>query len=121
MIVAGFGFRAEATQASLADALGRAGFVVVPEVFATLDSKAETLRPFAAQQRAALHLIHLRQAQSCQTLTSSTASRAATGLASVAEACALVAAGPGGRLLGPRVISSDKMATCAIAVGGNRR
>ena len=33
----------------------------------------------------------------------------------VAEPAALAAAGPGARLLGPRALSSDRMATCAIA------
>ena len=34
-----------------------------------------------------------------------------------AEAAALAAAGPGARLLGPRVVSADRMATCALAEG----
>ena len=38
-----------------------------------------------------------------------------TGLASVAEACALVVAGPGGRLYGPRVAQGG--VTCALAQG----
>lgn len=38
-----------------------------------------------------------------------------TGLASVAEACALTAAGPGGRLYGPRVAQGG--VTCALAQG----
>lgn len=46
-------------------------------------------------------------------LTESAASRAATGLGSVAEAAALAAAGPGARLLGPRVASGG--VTCALA------
>ena len=44
---------------------------------------------------------------------------AARGVPSVAEAAALVAAGPGGRLLGARI--ANPQATCAIASGGARR
>lgn len=46
-------------------------------------------------------------------LTRSAASLAATGFGSASEAAALAAAGPGGRLLGPRIASGA--ATCAIA------
>ena len=35
---------------------------------------------------------------------------------SVAEAAALAAAGPGARLLAPRMISADRMASCALAM-----
>jgi cobalt-precorrin 5A hydrolase len=42
---------------------------------------------------------------------------AARGVGSVAEAVALAAAGPGARIVVARVISSDRMATCAIAQG----
>lgn len=41
---------------------------------------------------------------------------AAKGVPSVAEAAALVAVGPGGNLLGPRI--ANPQATCAIAAGG---
>ena len=45
--------------------------------------------------------------------TPSAAAYAATGFASVAEACALAAAGPGGRLVLPRI--ATPFATCALA------
>ncbi len=45
--------------------------------------------------------------------TRSAASLRATGLASVAEACALAASGPGGRLILPRIAADG--ATCALA------
>ncbi|WP_208863943.1 cobalamin biosynthesis protein [Roseomonas gilardii] len=47
--------------------------------------------------------------------TRSGASLRATGLASVAEAAALALAGPGGRLVLPRIASAN--ATCALATG----
>ena len=48
-------------------------------------------------------------------VTTSPASLARFGTGSVAEASALVTAGEGARLIGKRVVSSDGMATCAIA------
>lgn len=49
-------------------------------------------------------------------LTHSDASLAATGFGSAAEAAALAAAGPGARLLGPRLAIGP--VTCAIATNG---
>jgi cobalt-precorrin 5A hydrolase len=48
-------------------------------------------------------------------MTQSARVRERFGTGSVAEASALAAAGPGARLLGPRVISGDGLATAAIA------
>ena len=50
-------------------------------------------------------------------ITQSEASFRRYGTGSVAEATALLAAGKGARLIAPRVVSSDGMATCAIAEG----
>jgi cobalt-precorrin 5A hydrolase len=52
---------------------------------------------------------------SARGLSQSTASLAATGIASVSEAAALAAAGEGSRLLGPRIARAN--VTCAIAQG----
>lgn len=52
------------------------------------------------------------QAAASRCLTSSKTSQIATGLPSLSEACAIVAAGPGGRLLGPRLTGYG--VTCAI-------
>jgi cobalt-precorrin 5A hydrolase len=51
------------------------------------------------------------------TVTQSGASHRARRTGSVAEAAALVAAGPGATLLGARAVSGDRMATCALAEG----
>ncbi|MEX0953928.1 MAG: cobalamin biosynthesis protein [Rhizobiaceae bacterium] len=53
------------------------------------------------------------------TITQSGASIAATGLASLSEAAALAAAGPGARLLGPRLAVGP--VTCALAVSEDRQ
>jgi cobalt-precorrin 5A hydrolase len=117
VIVAGFGFRASATPDSLADALVRAGGE--PGLLATAEDKARTpaFRDFA--QRLGLPVLGIDPtALAAQTtLTQSAASRAARATGSVAEAAALAAAGPGARLLGPRAVSGDGMATCALAEG----
>ncbi|GGX95703.1 hypothetical protein GCM10007160_24160 [Litchfieldella qijiaojingensis] len=49
------------------------------------------------------------------TITRSRHSLRARGTGSVAEAVALLAAGPGAELLGPRLISMDRLATVAAA------
>ncbi|MXQ09060.1 precorrin methylase [Alphaproteobacteria bacterium GH1-50] len=123
MIVAGFGFRAAADIASLKDAYGRARAAlpegVAPESIATVSDKAEmpVFRALAAEL--ALDPIGVDAARLAdqKTSTRSEASIAARGASSVAEAAALAAAGPGARLLGPRVVSGDGMATCALAEG----
>lgn len=49
-------------------------------------------------------------------LTTSQASIDATGLPSLSEAAAIIGAGPGGRLLGPRIVVDG--VTCALAATG---
>jgi cobalt-precorrin 5A hydrolase len=116
MIVAGFGFRAGATPASLRDALARAGGGR-PARLATLADKADHggFAAFAGELGRPVCRITPQAAAAQATLTESPAARAAHGTGSVAEACALAAAGPGAALLGPRATSGDRMATCALA------
>ncbi|WP_071796620.1 cobalamin biosynthesis protein [Natronohydrobacter thiooxidans] len=118
MIVAGFGFRGSARAESLASALARCRGAV-PDMLASADDKAQSpvFRAFAA--RLGLPVIAVTEdalvAQS--TLTQSAFSLRARGTGSVAEAAALAAAGPNARLIGPREISADGLATCALAEG----
>jgi len=119
MIVAGFGFRAGADAASFADALARAAGARRVDRFATLADKAAALRPFAASRDLPVVAVAPGAARSARVPSRSRASLAATGVASVAEAAALAAAGPGARLLGPRAISADRRATCALAIAGD--
>lgn len=113
MIVAGFGFSTRATLASLQGALTAAGGV--PEALATLAEKAPALAPLAEALNLPLIAV---TGPLPETRTQSPASLDARGAGSVAEACALAAAGPGAYLLGPRAISPDRLATCALAEGG---
>lgn len=117
MIVAGFGFRAAASEESLRDALHRAAGAHPVDALAALTHKAETpafLR-FAAATGLPVHHIAPEAATAAPTITQSAAAHAAHGTGSVAEASALCAVGVGGRLIQPRVISTDRMATCALA------
>ncbi|MGR3493836.1 cobalamin biosynthesis protein [Citreimonas sp.] len=120
MIVAGFGFRAAATADSLRDALARTGKDA--DALATAADKADApaFTNFARTLGLPVHAVAPDTLRAQDTLTASAASRAARDTGSVAEAAALAAAGPGARLLAPRAISGDRMATCALAIGGTQ-
>ncbi|MCW1431228.1 cobalamin biosynthesis protein [Novosphingobium sp. JCM 18896] len=118
VIVAGFGFRQGTALPELRAALDLAqADLPAVEALATPRDKAAGLAPLA--QTLGLPLITVDEAalETQQTITQSSASLAARRTGSVAEAAALAAAGPGARLLGPRHVSPDRMATCAIAQG----
>lgn len=119
MIVAGFGFRGRATVDSLHDAYARAG--TGADRLATAADKAGTpvFRAFAARLGLPVSAIAPGALAVAETQTRSPASQASRGTGSVAEASALAAAGPDARLTGPRVISTDRLATCALAKGEN--
>lgn len=118
MRVAGFGFRAAATVKSLQDALESAGGESIAAI-ATPSDKAgsEAIRSLASALSLPVIEIHKEAMQAVATLTHSEKVHEKRGTGSVAEACALVAAGRNARLCSPRVISKDRLATCAIAEG----
>jgi cobalt-precorrin 5A hydrolase len=115
MRAAGFGFRGAATVASLRDALARAGDGA--DLLATAADKAgaEPIRALARDLGLALRAVAPADLAAQETLTRSPRVAARFGTGSLAEAAALAAAGPGARLLGPRVVSGDGLATAAIA------
>ncbi|MFS4439107.1 cobalamin biosynthesis protein [Paracoccaceae bacterium GXU_MW_L88] len=115
MIVAGFGFREAARVESLRDAYALAG---PADALATAADKAETPAFRALAQSLGLPVIAIPSdtLTHAATLSQSAASQRARGTGSVAEAAALAAL-KGARLLGPRVISTDRLATCALAEG----
>jgi cobalt-precorrin 5A hydrolase len=82
---------------------------------ATVPGKGDEAGIAAAAARLGLPLVVVAPAGDAAVLTESRASRAATGAGSASEAAALAAAGPGARLLGPRLAVGR--VTCAIAVG----
>lgn len=120
MIVAGFGFRGGAGLASLRAALALAQQGQPPvTLLATARDKVLALAPLAEALGLPLTGLSPEALAAVATLTRSAASLAARGTGSVAEASALAAAAAavGARLLGPRHISPDRMAACAIAQG----
>lgn len=119
MIVAGFGFRATATVDSLRDALARTAGERRIAAFAAPEDKVEaaSLTSLARERQVAVRGVAPDDLVRQETATESAQVRAARGTGSVAEAAALAAAGPGARLLGPRSISADRLATCALAIG----
>jgi len=118
MIFAGLGFRSAAPAASLAEALrlALAKTTLQPEALATLPHKttAPALRDLAAVMGLPVHAVAVAGQP---TATQSPRIQAGFHTGSVAEAAALVAAGPGAQLVVSRVVSADGMATAAIAAG----
>lgn len=117
MIVAGFGFRSGATLSALQDALARAGGPQGVTHLVTLAAKVEGLEPLAKALDLPLVALPPERLRGVATLTRSDRVEALFGTGSVAEAAALVAAGPGARLRGARAVSADGTATAAIAEG----
>lgn len=120
-MIAGFGFRASATEASLRDALARAcaGRIEgIDRLAAPADKAAKaSLRVLGRRLALVVEPIPPAAIRAAATLTRSPHALAARGTGSVAEAAALAAAGPGARLVGPRAVSADRLATCALAEG----
>ncbi len=119
MKVAGLGFRQGATVASLHAALAAAGGAAGVTVLATSEAKAGTaaMLAFAAELGLPVVGVSMTDLAAQVTLTESARVREKTGAGSLAEAAALAAIGSDARLLGPRAVSGDHMATAAIAVG----
>ncbi len=118
-VIAGLGFRRDCPGADLVgvvgDASARAGRAV--DALAVPDFRADEPGVRDAAHALALPMIRVSRdalagAQG-RCLTRSEVARRASGFASVAEACALAAAGAGGRLLLPRI--AGPRATCALA------
>lgn len=124
MIVAGLGFSSAATVDSLRAAFDQASAGKHVDVLATVADKEghAALVAFVETTALPLHFVAPADLVGQRTLTCSNRSRATYGTGSVAEASALAAArelfGPGARLTSPRHISDDRLATCAVAIGG---
>lgn len=118
MKVAGIGFRAEASVASLHAALAAAGGAEGVTALATSEAKAgaAVILAFAAELELPVVGVSAANLAAQVTLTESARVREKTGAGSLAEAAALAAIGSDARLLGPRAVSGDHMATAAFAV-----
>lgn len=121
MIVAGLGFRASADMDSLRSAYERAAQGQPVTALAAAENKARAAGLLALAEALDLPVLPIPAAMIAGTKTPTQSPRVlqqhATG--SLAEATALVAAGPGARLVSPRHVSQDHKATCAIAIGAN--
>ncbi|MDD8024453.1 MAG: cobalamin biosynthesis protein [Paracoccaceae bacterium] len=117
MKVAGIGFRTTASLDSLRAALtaaeARGGRV---DALATTPHKAAALRHFAQEQGLFLYAVDVA---GVPTPTQSPRIRRSFGTGSVSEAAALVAAGPGARIVVARMTSPDGLATAAIAASAD--
>jgi cobalt-precorrin 5A hydrolase len=116
MMVAGFGFRKSATLDSLRDAYAKTGHTA--DALATLAEKADAqaFKALADELALPVRLVSAEALQGENTQTRSDASLTAHKSGSVSEAAALAAAGPQAKLLSARVISDDRLATCALAI-----
>jgi cobalt-precorrin 5A hydrolase len=125
MIVAGIGCRkgasAAAISAVIADALARAGLDTL-DLVAAPESKGGEHGVSAAAAALGVPLVLVAKADleaaGARTKTRSERVLALIGVPSVAEAAALAAGGPAARLILPRITVG--VATCALAVGGER-
>jgi cobalt-precorrin 5A hydrolase len=125
MIVAGIGCRkgasAAAISAVIADALARAGLGTL-DLVAAPESKGGEHGIAAAAAALGVPLVLVAKADleaaGARTQTRSERVLALIGVSSVAEAAALAAGGPAARLILPRITVG--VATCALAVGGER-
>lgn len=123
MIFIGLGFRKAVTIKSFENLIHQVYHLTeLPgpiKALATLDTKAldPALQEFAAAKKVTLIPVSLENLQRQITPTQSPAAQAAYGLGSIAEAAALAAAGDGSSLTFRRLVSNDKMATCAFAKG----
>jgi cobalt-precorrin 5A hydrolase len=119
MKVAGLGFRQDVTLASLREALAAAGGSEGLVAVATVSDKADTeaLKLLARECGVPIKAVPAEMLADIDTPTQSQRITEKFGTGSVAEAAALVAAGPHARLIATRAISRDRTATAAIAEG----
>lgn len=113
--VTGIGFRKGASAQSILSAALLAGGR--PDALATPADKVDEPGLVAAAATLGLPVIPVppETLPQAKTLTHSPRVAAMRGTGSVAEACALLAAGPGARLLARRVVSPCRQATAALA------
>lgn len=117
-MIAGIGFRTAATPASILDVLDRAGAAEARHLALPAVKASHPAVQALVAQGYRITEISAADLAIPATLTESTASRAAHGTGSVAEACALLVLGPGAWLVAPRAVSADGMATAALALKG---
>lgn len=118
MIVAGIGLRASATIEDLELLLNLSDRL--PDRIALLADKSTHPALQAVILRTALPLVTFARDEIRGIATPGQSARQMTifGTGSVSEACALLAAGPGARLICPRIFAPSSRATIAFAIKG---
>lgn len=116
--VAGIGCRADAPLSALREVVERVSGGVRPDALATLENRAQVVRPLAEALGLPLILIKPDAIAGVVTPTSSSRILARFGTGSVAEAVALAAI-PGGHITTPREESTEGSATAALATGSH--
>jgi len=115
--VAGFGFRMGTGVNSLLEALTAAGGPEGVTQIATAEAKADApcMRDLSERLGLPINAVTVVDLAKPNVVTRSEKSIEIYGTGSLSEAAALHAAGHGARLVAPRTLSTDRMATCAIA------
>ena len=120
-LIAGFGYRVAATAESLANALAKARGAAnedapLTKICVPADKAGEAcIVAFAAEAGVEITPIDPAALTDIETPTQAERVIEKRGVGSVAEAAAL--AGGGAALIAERVVSDDRMATCALAKG----
>ncbi|MCA8926740.1 MAG: cobalamin biosynthesis protein [Alphaproteobacteria bacterium] len=117
MIWAGFGCTSRAEIGSFRSALRQAAGTAAVDGLAGLAGRTLALCDLARELGLPLVMVPPERIAGLATPSRSQASLDAHATGSVAEAVALAAAGPGARLVLPRLVSGDRLATCALAEG----
>lgn len=119
MKVAGLGFRPDVTVDSLREVVAAVGGANGLAALATVSDNAGTavLELLARELGLPIKAVPAEILAGITTLTQSELIKARFGTGSVAEAAALAGAGRRARLISPRTVSRDRMATAAIAEG----
>lgn len=115
MTIVGLGLRAAATPESLEELFQR--LQVTPDLPLAVPAFRESHPAVLDLRQQGRRIIPLPEAalNRVRTPTRSPLILARYGTGSIAEACALVAAGPAARIILPRVVSADGRATAALA------
>ncbi len=120
MRVVGFGLRAAATSGSLDELFQRLGFQTAPALALPAFRQGHPLVRELQARGFRIGFIPEGALKGVRTPTRSRRILARYGTGSIAEACALIAAGPAARIILPRLISADGCATAALAQSDER-
>jgi cobalt-precorrin 5A hydrolase len=120
-VIVGVGFRAGAPASAIVEAMAAALGPLAAHAIAAADDKSGA--PALTRAARGVPVVSITpdalRGADAGCLTRSARVRHLRGVGSLAEAAALAAAGPGARLLAPRVASRDGMATAAVALSGD--